>query len=159
MAPYITYSPKGYAVGGTQIALSFLGMFTDLSRNLAHPVVIEYLYRNFTHETARGAKKTLLVKFFPIQLVFFGGWLATVVIQASYVPMLGRTELRECSWDRTKSTMCKSSNGIWVIGILFCIFHFVSMVVKAEIFRRLGHPESEAETSLLMRVQGTSPSA
>ncbi|KAM5358488.1 hypothetical protein ACJZ2D_015246 [Fusarium nematophilum] len=156
--PHITYSTKGYVVGGAQVALSFLGFFADLFLNRAHPGVIQYLHRNFNHETARETRKTFLIWFFPIQLIFFGGWLATVVVQASYVPMLGRTELRECSWDHTKSKMCKGSNGVWVVGILLCVFHLVSMAVKAEIFRRLGHPENEAETSLLMGVRGTDPS-
>lgn len=48
---------------------------------------------------------------------------------------------------------------VWTRLMAPSILHFVSMAVKAEIFRRLGHPESEAQTSLLMRVQGTSPSA
>ncbi|CAM1503305.1 Fc.00g080810.m01.CDS01 [Cosmosporella sp. VM-42] len=137
---HVSFTPLAGRVQRTEIALSAIGLVWTISVTLSHAFLLASLYCQFTTPNAKAVRRRYLQIYISSNIVFFAAWIILIVYQAQYVPVLGRTQLSACV-QHPHAKQCKMINGSWIGGIMYCCLHFMTLVLKLEIFRRLFYPD------------------
>jgi hypothetical protein len=132
---FITFPPVGDHIQRLEIALPSLGLITHTTLAIMVPLKIGRLSRNGARLSATRCWFALVP--LPYHLLCLGAWIASVVLQAEYVPVLGAGKLPECVKFGDELSQCGMVTASWILSMVMCLPEFLFVLLYIQALRGL----------------------